>query len=99
MTEPNHGPNGSSSLPLESLTSRTEGKGREGVTTLMVHEDYQPDFIALRTVPVMVKSGGKSIKVNALLDDASSKTYINSDVAAELGLQGKAKQNVSLSMC
>ena len=92
MTEPNHGPNGSSSLPLESLTSRTEGKGREDVTTLMVHEDYQPDFIALRTVPVMVKSGGKSIKVNALLDDASTKTYINSDVAAELGLQGKTER-------
>ena len=92
MTEPNHGPNGSSSLPLESLTSRTEGKGREDVTTLMVHEDYQPDFIALRTVPVMVKSGGKSIKVNALLDDASTKTYINSDVAAELGFQGKTER-------
>ena len=92
MTEPKHGPSGSSSLPLESLTSRTEGKGREDVTTLMVHEDYQPDFIALRTVPVMVKSGGKSIKVNALLDDASTKTYINSDVAAELGLQGKTER-------
>ena len=35
--------------------------------------------------------GGKSIKVNALLDDASTKTYINSDVAAELGLQGKTE--------
>ena len=37
------------------------------------------------------------MKVNALLDDASTKTYINSDVAAELGLQGYLQQvNVSV---
>ena len=30
--------------------------------------------------------------VKALLDDASSKTYINSDVAAELGFQGKNRR-------
>ena len=58
----------------------------------MVQEDYRPDFIALRTVPVVVKNGNKSIKVNALLDDASTKTYINADVAAELGLQGKTER-------
>ena len=33
--------------------------------------------------------------VNAPLDDASSKTYINSDVAAELGLQG---ENISVTV-
>ena len=47
------------------------------------------DFIALRTVPVILKNGDQSLKVNALLDDASTKTYVNSDVAAQLGLQGK----------
>ena len=36
-----------------------------------------------------MKNGKKRIKVNALLDDASTKMYINSDVAAELGLQGQ----------
>ena len=30
--------------------------------------------------------------VNALLDDASTKTYINTDVANELGLKGKTEQ-------
>ena len=30
--------------------------------------------------------------VKALLDDCSSKTYINSDVAAELGLKGKNRR-------
>jgi hypothetical protein len=29
------------------------------------------------------------VTVNALLDDASTQTYINNDVAAELGLHGK----------
>ena len=30
----------------------------------------------------------RKLQVNALLDDASTKTYINADVAAELELQG-----------
>ena len=49
--------------------------------------------IALRTIPVYLKNGTKRIKVNALLDDASTKTYINSDVAAELGLHGQLKKS------
>ena len=89
MTELNHIPQGSSSLPLDSLTFHLEGKEQENETTLMAKDDYQSDFIALRTVPIMVKSGDLSIKVNALLDDGSNKTYINSYVAAELGLHGK----------
>ena len=51
----------------------------------------------MRTVPVIVEEWKSSNKVNALLDDASTKTYINADVAAELGLQGtfqKTKVNV-----
>ena len=66
MTELNHIPHGSSYLPLDSLTFHLEGKEQENETTLMAKDDYQPDFIALRTVPIMVKSGDKSIKVNAL---------------------------------
>ena len=29
------------------------------------------------------------MKVNALLDDASSRKYLNGDIAAELGLEGR----------
>ena len=36
-----------------------------------------------------MKNGNQSLRVNALLDDASTKTYINHDVAAKLGLQGE----------
>ena len=90
MTELNHIPQGSSPLPLDSLPFHWEGKEQENETTLMAKEDYQY-FIALRTVSIMVKSGDKSIKVNALLDDGITKTYINLDEAAELGLHGKTE--------
>ena len=47
------------------------------------------EFVALRTVPVMLKNGDQHLTVNALLDDASTKTYVNKDVAEKLGLHGK----------
>ena len=43
---------------------------------------------ALRTIPVILKNGCRRLTVNALLDDASTQTYVNEDVAAELGLNG-----------
>ena len=48
----------------------------------------QTSFLSLRTVPVIVKNGDRKVKVNALLDEASTKTYINCDGAGELRLQG-----------
>ena len=50
------------------------------------------DFIGLRTVPVILTNGGRSLKINVLLDDTSTKTYINADVGAELGLQGRTEK-------
>ena len=43
---------------------------------------------ALRTIPVILKNGCRRLTVNALLDDASTQTHVNEDVAAELGLNG-----------
>ena len=55
------------------------------------------DSAALRTIPVILKHGSRRIKVNALLDDASTNTYIDSNVAAELGVQGHMQRvNVSV---
>jgi len=52
---------------------------------------------ALRIIPVYLKNGNKKLKVNALLDDASTKTYLNTDVAAELDFQGEVQKiNVSV---
>jgi len=45
--------------------------------------------IALRTVPVILTTNNRTLKVNALLDDGSSKSYINEDIAYELGLEGQ----------
>ncbi|XP_074645832.1 uncharacterized protein LOC141902090 [Tubulanus polymorphus] len=39
-----------------------------------------------------LKNGEKKLRINALLDDASTKTYLNSDVAAELGLRGSMEK-------
>ena len=49
-------------------------------------------YLALRTVPVVVKNGERRMIVNALLDDGSTKTDINGDVAAELGLEGSTQR-------
>ena len=38
----------------------------------------------LRTVPMWLKSNGKKIKVNAILDDASNETFINENVLANI---------------
>lgn len=46
----------------------------------------------MRTVPVILKNGRRKLVVNALLDDASTKTYVNSDVAAELVPQGESRK-------
>ena len=42
---------------------------------------------SLRTVPVWLKSNGKNVKVNAILDDASNESFVNENVANLLGIQ------------
>ena len=42
--------------------------------------------MSLRTVPIWLSANGKKIKVNALLDDASSVSYVNEELAGALGL-------------
>ena len=75
-------------------TSNEQDEGASPVhshtTTLLTDSNSanRNNFIALRTVPVHLKCGNRTIRVNALLDDASSRSYINSDIAAQLGLEG-----------
>ena len=42
--------------------------------------------------PVIVKHGDRRLVANVLLDDASTKTYINGDLVTELGLEGAVQQ-------
>ena len=79
-------------LLTTSVTYVTEGMGQIQQTSMTTTDDYRPDYIALCTIPVILKDGDRSLKVNALLDDGSTKSYINADVAAELGLQEKQKR-------
>ena len=87
----NHNGNNESHVTASSSAERvfgTEEKELAHETTMTSRDNVTTDFIALRTVPVVLKNGSRSLLVNALLDDASTKTYINADVAAELGIQG-----------
>ena len=47
-------------------------------TTAMHMKETRREYVALRKATVVIKNGAKRVVVNALLDEASSKTYINS---------------------
>ena len=55
------------------------------------------EVVSLRTVPVWLKADGKKIKVNAVLDDASTVSYVNEEVAGALGLYA-TYENVSVNV-
>ena len=76
----------------DRTTFLTEGNDPGQETTMVTQGNMRPGFIGLRTVPIILINGDRSIRVNALLDDASTKTYLNADVAAELGLQGRTER-------
>lgn len=61
-----------------------EGKPNERTCTITSSTAPSTKFVALRTVPV---------RVNALLDGGSSETYLNSDITAELGLEGSSHES------
>ena len=81
----------------------TEGERRflnESSLTTTVMTSKPPEqahFVALRTVPVVAKNEGRRLVLNALLDDANTKTYKNGDVAAELGLE-RAMQKITVNV-
>ena len=78
-------------MPVTSRSTEAAESGGNSDTTL-VSNDACFNMCSLRTVPVILKNGHKTIQVNALLDDGSTKTYLNADVAAELDLIAAAQQ-------
>ena len=48
--------------------------------------------VALRTIPVILSNGRNKLVVNALLDDESTKLYVNSDVAFQMGSHGSVQR-------
>ena len=57
------------------------------------HSAKVSPLTSFMTVPVIIKNGNQRRKVNALLDDASDKSYINESIAEELGLYGPVNQH------
>ena len=69
------------SLPMEGESSIQ----RAHTATLLEHSSSE--LVSLRTIPVWIKGNGKKVKVNAVLDDASTGTFLNEEIAIALGLQ------------
>lgn len=75
-----HGSQEAKSPASDQFTLSMEGKGcTEKPMTMLVQGDFRPDFIALRTVPIKLRNGHRLLRVNAMLDDASTNTYVNAD--------------------
>ncbi|KAG1663588.1 THAP domain-containing protein 1 [Nymphon striatum] len=82
-------------MGCEIVVPNTEGEHVH--TSTLISESEPGMLVTLRTIPVILKNGSKTLKVNALLDDRSTKTYVNNDIAEELGLKGYSK-NVSVNV-
>ena len=89
--EMEQGASGGSQAPAQSETSNETSltppqdpveQATERSHTTVTSQSAQPRFVALRTVPVFLKNGTRRIEVNASLDEASTKTYLNANVAA-----------------
>ena len=80
---------------MTQVTDKNEVQAQGNGDATLLSETH--GSVALRTVQVYLTNGSRKLKVNALLDDASTKTYINADVAAELGLQ-RQSQRVMVSV-
>ena len=79
----------------ERVSFGMEGNDSKEQTTLTTQDNIQDisaEFIALRTEPVVLKNGNRSMQVNALLDDASTRSYVNADAAEQLGFQGTTER-------
>lgn len=55
------------------------------------HHISGSDEISFRTIPAIIQAGQRRMKVTIMLDDASSTSYINEDIAAELKLDGPSR--------
>ena len=76
--------------------SNTEGDGQQ--KTYGATRGQETEYVAFRTVPVIVKNGNKRIPVNCLLNEGSDTSYINEVVIEALGLHGaKTEINVKVA--
>ena len=76
----------------QSKISLMEGEEQQN-TSFMATECQKLGFISLQTVPIIVENGNKGLIINALLDNGSTQTYLNADIAAKFSLHGKKQKS------
>ena len=69
-----------------------EGKEQQNAS-FMATESQKLECISLRTVSIIVENESKSLIINVLLDDGSTRTYLNTDIAVKLGLHGEIRKS------
>ena len=73
-------------------------RGGNKSSTYETVQEHEQRSIALCTVPVILKQGGRRLQVNCFLDEGSDTSYVNEDVIEELGLDGrKAKVIINVA--
>ena len=83
----------SSGAQKQAPTIGELSKEYEHVQTMHVRKQYRlVEEMILQSIPVVWKKGNRKVVVNARLDDGSTKTFVNEDVAAELRLKGPVEQ-------
>jgi hypothetical protein len=78
-------------VPDTASTGKSESETgaaseQHSYTTTLSTAEKSEKSLSFRTIPVWIKANGKKLKVNAVLDDASSASYMNEEVAGALGL-------------
>ena len=68
-----------------ALEQPTGAEKKTYIATLALSKSSK-EVVSFCTVPVWLKANGQKIRVNAVLDDASSASYISEEVAGVLGL-------------
>jgi len=72
-----------------STSSRKGVEGEPRLGIFMTALSKSTEYLPLRTAPVLLKNGNKSVRINALLSDGNTRSYINEDIAESLGLEGE----------
>lgn len=65
-----------------------EGKEQHN-RAFMATEFQKLECISTQTVPIIAENGTKSLIINGLLDNGSTQTYLNVDIAAKVSLKGE----------
>ncbi|XP_055632538.1 uncharacterized protein LOC129773014 [Toxorhynchites rutilus septentrionalis] len=60
-------------------------------SSCMVHHKISTSFVTFRVIPVSLINGNKRVDTYAFLDEGSSKTLLEKDVAMKLGLKGTVR--------